>query len=250
MILAALPARRGSRLPWTCVCYCLTRSTSQGVPTTARPTQSSSFNFGSTFFFLLSNYLLLQRRPFIAVTAHRIQSVGLEMSNRAAADFYVKAVPALPDSQSLLVYAGYLPARPGYPDPADDAHLYFLLEKARHLGGGDKPGKRRLLLWLNGGPGCSSFDGLMMEIGSWRPSMTSKNKLEWTVAGGAWNEYTDILFLDQPVGTGFSYASTDGYAHNLTQAAKDISYFLKRFVEVFPEYSKDADVDFFIGGER
>lgn len=169
----------------------------------------------------------------------------------AAADFYVKAVPSLPDSQSLLVYAGHLPARPGSPGPQDDAHLYFLLEKARHLGGNSsKPGKRRLVLWLNGGPGCSSFDGLMMEIGSWRPSLKIKDQLEWTIPGGAWNEYTDVLFLDQPVGTGFSYTSTNGYAHDLTQAAKDVAYFLKRFVEVFPEYGKDADVDFFIAGER
>ncbi|PWN25287.1 alpha/beta-hydrolase, partial [Jaminaea rosea] len=161
----------------------------------------------------------------------------------SAADFFVHSIPSLANSSSLLTYAGYLPARP---DAKDDAHLYFFLEKARHLGAGKK---RRLMLWLNGGPGCSSFDGLMMEIGSFRPSMTIKERLEWTVPGGAWNEYTDVLFLDQPVGTGFSYTSTDGYAHSLGSAAKDVVHFLKQFVAVFPEYGADAGCDFFIAGE-
>lgn len=164
----------------------------------------------------------------------------------SAADLFVKKVPSLDDSQSLLVYAGYLPARPA--PNKDDAQLYFLLEKARHLGGSSGK-RRRLMLWLNGGPGCSSFDGLMMEIGSWRPSLTAKDNLEWTVPGGAWNEYTDVLFLDQPVGTGFSYGSTGGYAHSLNGAAKDVKYFLKQFLKVFPEYSQDAGCDFYIAGE-
>lgn len=177
------------------------------------------------------------------MAASSSSSSSLSSRAPAAADFFVHSIPSLANSSSLLVYAGNLPARP---NNRDDANLYFLLEKARHLGAGRR---RRLLLWLNGGPGCSSFDGLMMEIGSFRPSMTIKDQLEWTRPGGAWNEYTDVLFLDQPVGTGFSYTSTDGYAHSLGDAAKDVVHFLKEFVAVFPEYAAEAGCDFFIAGE-
>lgn len=169
----------------------------------------------------------------------------------AAADFYVNTVPGLVNSTSLQIFAGYLPARSPVTytsnDPEDDAHLYFLLEKARHL-----PPKRRLVMWLNGGPGCSSFDGVMMEIGSFRPNLratTGQDPLEWTTPGGAWNEYTDVLFLDQPVGTGFSYVANGAYAKSLKQAAEDVSHFLRRFVEVWPEYGKDSGTEFYIAGE-
>lgn len=108
----------------------------------------------------------------------------------AAATFFTSSVPLLPAGQSVSLASGYLPARPpkaGTTGPADNAHLYFALERARHL-----PSKRRLIVWFNGGPGCSSFDGLMMEIGAFRPDQ--KGGIEWTTPGGAWNEYADVLY--------------------------------------------------------
>lgn len=36
------------------------------------------------------------------------------------------------------------------------------------------------------------FDGLMMEIGAFRPNQ--KGGLEWTTPGGSWNEYADVLY--------------------------------------------------------
>lgn len=181
--------------------------------------------------------------------------MSYQASLPSAASFYVESIPSLANSQGSQVYAGYLPARESATvfdkGPEDDAHLYFLLEKARHLpsGNGGSTHKRRLMLWLNGGPGCSSFDGVMMEVGSFRPSLTRKGQLDWTMPGGAWNEYTDVLFLDQPVGTGFSYANGNGYATSLPQAARDVNFFLKRFVEVFPEYAKSSGTEFYIAGE-
>lgn len=164
----------------------------------------------------------------------------------AAADFYMPSLPLLDEkNEHVELASGYLPARapkPGQTDPADDAHLYFVLERARHLGR-----RRRLVVWLNGGPGCSSFDGLMMEIGAFRPD--TKGGLEWTIAGGAWNEYADVLYLDQPVGTGFSYVSTSGYTRSLEQAADEVVYFLQGLVEVYPEYAKGNHADVYIAGE-
>lgn len=114
-----------------------------------------------------------------------------------ASDFFVPTIPSLPDSNTrLTVYAGHLPARDPAPGsatgtdaPRNLAHLYFLLLRARHTAD-----KKRLIIWFNGGPGCSSFDGAMMEIGAWRPD--GKGGLEWTKEGGAWNEYADVLFCE------------------------------------------------------
>lgn len=135
--------------------------------------------------------------------------------------------------------AGYLPARPEGTngEPKDNAHLFFLLLRARHV-----PAKRKLIIWFNGGPGCSSFDGAMMEVGPWR--MDGKGGLVWVKDGASWNEYADILFLDQPVGTGFSYVNTNGYTTSLPQAADEVVYFLNQFVQVFPEYSRDVEINY------
>lgn len=102
---------------------------------------------------------------------------------KSAALFYVSSIPTLPDASARFqLYAGDLPARRGA-----DAALYFQLHRARH-----PTGPRRLLIWFNGGPGCSSFDGIMMEVGAWRAKLDGT--LEWAPDGGAWNEYIDVLY--------------------------------------------------------
>ncbi|SJX63706.1 related to KEX1 protein precursor [Sporisorium reilianum f. sp. reilianum] len=181
----------------------------------------------------------------------------------AAASFHVPGLPDLHAESSsssstalahpLQMSAGYLPARPAAAngEPKDNAHLFFLLLRARHV-----PAKRKLIIWFNGGPGCSSFDGAMMEVGAWR--MDGKGGLVWVKDGASWNEYADILFLDQPVGTGFSYVNTNSYTTSLPQAADEVVHFLEQFVQVFPEYSRDVElqygsqgsgVDVFLAGE-
>lgn len=54
------------------------------------------------------------------------------------------------------------------------------------------------------GPGCSSFDGALLEVGP--VSVQGKGK-QATLRDnpGKWNEYANVLFVDQPAGTGYSY---------------------------------------------
>lgn len=55
--------------------------------------------------------------------------------------------------------------------------------------------------------------------------------------------------MDQPVGTGFSYAPTNAYVRSLSQAADEVKYFLERFVDIFPEYRKGNGIDTWLAGE-
>ncbi|CDO73823.1 hypothetical protein BN946_scf185015.g152 [Trametes cinnabarina] len=160
----------------------------------------------------------------------------------SAASFYVSRLPDLhqDEERPLRMYAGHLPSDPDArtAEPADvTAHLYFFMVKARRTAD-----KERLIFWLNGGPGCSSFDGLMMEIGPWR--VDGKGGLK-TVPGG-WEEYATVVFIDQPAGTGFSYAPSNKYDHELPEASAHFVEFLRNFYKVFPEYQ---DVDAYITGE-
>ncbi|KAG6850190.1 hypothetical protein H0H93_016618 [Arthromyces matolae] len=109
-----------------------------------------------------------------------------------------------------------------------------------------------------GGPGCSSFDGLMMEVGPWR--MDGKGGFK--VQEGGWEEYTTMVYgvfpfapakmlikimpVDQPAGTGYSYTGTDRYVHTMEEASTQFLEFLRNFYKVFPEYK---NVDTYMGGE-
>lgn len=97
-----------------------------------------------------------------------------------------------------------------------------------------------VVLWLNGGPGCSSLTGLFFELG---PASIDEN-IKVIHNPHSWNSNASVLFLDQPVNVGYSYS---GQAVSDTVAAgKDIYALLTLFFNQFPEY---ASQDFHIAGE-
>ncbi|CAJ0747450.1 24740_t:CDS:10 [Entrophospora sp. SA101] len=57
------------------------------------------------------------------------------------------------------------------------------------------------------------MDGVFLENGPWRINSDQTLRL----IDGSWNEYANVLYVDQPVGTGFSFTDSDGYLNNLTQ---------------------------------
>ncbi|KDQ64208.1 hypothetical protein JAAARDRAFT_166238 [Jaapia argillacea MUCL 33604] len=160
----------------------------------------------------------------------------------SAASFYVPTLPSLSQDPShpLHIYAGHIssdPNAPSQPSTTVTAHVYFVLVKARRTAD-----KERVVFWFNGGPGCSSFDGLMMEVGPWR--IDGKGGLK--VVEGGWEEYTHMVFIDQPAGTGFSYTSTDRYVHELTEASSQMIEFWSNFYKIFPEF---LSMDTYLAGE-
>ena len=58
-----------------------------------------------------------------------------------------------------------------------------------------------VILWLNGGPGCSSLLGLTTEIG---PFVMDMDDTEFKQNVYAWNKNANIIFLESPTGVGFS----------------------------------------------
>ncbi|PWA96194.1 serine carboxypeptidase-like 50 [Artemisia annua] len=68
-----------------------------------------------------------------------------------------------------------------------------------------------LLIWLQGGPGCSSLTGNFFELGPYLVMSSLKHNVEHLTLKknpSSWNRLFDLLFLDNPIGTGFSIAST------------------------------------------
>ncbi|MCJ1311540.1 hypothetical protein MMC25_005213 [Agyrium rufum] len=126
-------------------------------------------------------------------------------------------------------YSGYLD------DNDNDKHLFYWFFESRN-----DPKNDPVVLWLNGGPGCSSLTGLFLELG---PSSVDEN-IKLVYNPYSWNANASVIFLDQPVNVGFSYSS--GSVSNTIAAGKDVYALLTLFFKQFPEY---ASQDFHIAGE-
>ncbi len=85
------------------------------------------------------------------------------------------------------------------------------------------------LVWLNGGPGCSSLDGLTKENG---PLHFAGNQSTPSANPYSWTKLANVLYIDQPVGTGFAGGSDPATTNGI--ATQDFSGWLKAFYDVFP----------------
>ncbi|KAJ5995810.1 hypothetical protein N7481_002787 [Penicillium waksmanii] len=152
---------------------------------------------------------------------------------KSAADYYVRDLPGAPtDGPLLKMHAGHIEV-----DPKSNGNLFFWHYQNRHIAN-----RQRTVIWLNGGPGCSSMDGALMEVGPYR--VTENQTLEYNK--GSWDEFANLLFVDQPVGTGFSYAETNSYLKDLDPLSAHFMVFLEKFFGLFPEYEND---DIYLAGE-
>lgn len=122
-------------------------------------------------------------------------------------------------------------------DKALGRHTFFWYSAALD-GNADAP----VLLWLQGGPGASSLFGMFTEIG---PFSIDAGKVK--ARNVSWNQQYHLLFLDNPVGTGFSFTDTaQGFATNQTGIGADLADAVAQFFELFPALRKN---DFYVTGE-
>ncbi|EMC97133.1 hypothetical protein BAUCODRAFT_87777, partial [Baudoinia panamericana UAMH 10762] len=160
-----------------------------------------------------------------------LQWLPTATAEKTAADYYVHSLPGAP-SPLLKMYAGHIEITPEH-----HGNLFFWLYKNRHIAN-----RSRTVIWLNGGPGCSSMDGALMEIGPYR--VNEDGSLRYNE--GSWDEFANILFVDNPVGTGFSYVDGDSFVHELDEMARQMVAFLEKWFAIFPEFEHD---DLYIAGE-
>ncbi|KAM0889414.1 hypothetical protein ACQ4PT_027724 [Festuca glaucescens] len=121
--------------------------------------------------------------------------------------------------------------------------FYYLVESQ-----GD-PSKDPVVLWLNGGPGCSSFDGFVYEHGPFNfesgGSVSSLPKLHLNPY--SWSKVSTMIYLDSPAGVGLSYSkNVSDYQTGDLKTAVDSHTFLLKWFQMYPEFLSNP---FYIAGE-
>ncbi|KAG6602293.1 Serine carboxypeptidase-like 49, partial [Cucurbita argyrosperma subsp. sororia] len=145
--------------------------------------------------------------------------------------------PILGDSEvsveDLGHHAGYYKI-----EHSHDARMFYFFFESRNNKTTDP-----VVIWLTGGPGCSSELAMFYENGPFK--VTNNLSLVWNEYG--WDKVSNLLYVDQPIGTGFSYSSDrEDIRHDENGVSNDLYDFLQAF---FAEHPDLVENDFFITGE-
>ncbi|KAL4657907.1 Serine carboxypeptidase 1-like [Arapaima gigas] len=126
----------------------------------------------------------------------------------------------------------------GYVDVRQGAHMFWWLYYA---GGSEGSFKQLpLVMWLQGGPGGSSCGfGNFEEIGPLDRDLKPRNT--------TWVQAASVLFVDNPVGTGFSYTdSNEAFTRDVAMVAADMMVLLSNF---FSSKTEFQGIPFYIFSE-
>ncbi len=140
----------------------------------------------------------------------------------------------LPDAPEWATntYSGYLKA-------TETKSLHYTFAESL-----DSPETDPIIIWFNGGPGCSSMLGMMQELG---PIVVDDGEEYFHTNPHPWNERANVLFLESPAGVGWSVAGTDADldTNDMVQSQDAINALRSWFVK-FPEYLPNG---LFVSGE-
>jgi|Transcript_50370 cathepsin A (carboxypeptidase C) len=141
--------------------------------------------------------------------------------------------PTICDS-SVKQYSGYIPIE----GTLNTKYFFWFFESRSN------PSTDPVVMWLTGGPGCSSQLALLAENGPCKVNKdgtTAKNQYSW-------NSKANVVWVDQPASTGFSTGPLIPTMHNETQVGNYMYKFLQAFFQN-SQLSKFSKNPFFVIGE-
>ncbi|XP_014252789.1 venom serine carboxypeptidase-like [Cimex lectularius] len=136
-----------------------------------------------------------------------------------------------PMVENVFSYAGYFTV-----NKTHNSNLFFWYFPAE-----DNLDRAPVVVWLQGGPGASSMYGLFTEHGPLRLINGEVKLYEHR-----WTKFAHMIYIDNPVGTGFSFTDKDGYSTDETMVGNNLHEAIRQFFQVFPDLKKN---DFFVTGE-
>ncbi|XP_021593261.1 serine carboxypeptidase-like 50 [Manihot esculenta] len=136
-------------------------------------------------------------------------------------------------SEALPTKSGYLPINPN-----TNSAIFYTFYEAQ------SPGlplsQTPLLIWLQGGPGCSSMIGNFFELGPYRVVDIQNENIQHLSLErnlGSWNRIFGLIFLDNPIGVGFSFAATpEEIPRDQHSVAKHLFAAITGFIGLDPDF--------------
>ncbi|KAF4047350.1 Serine carboxypeptidase [Phytophthora infestans] len=185
----------------------------------------------------------LQTENLNRTGAHRVEPTVMEDSADAEAPLQpnepfpgftdeILTLAGKPTEYTSRLFSGYLPLNNG-------GHAFYFLAESQSSTAQADP----VLLWLNGGPGSSSLMGCFSENG---PLLVNEDGKTLRVNKFAWNQKSNLLCIESPVGVGFSYNSSGVYEADDLSQAQDLYDGLQKFFGKFPWLREN---DFVVSGE-
>ncbi|KAL0719737.1 hypothetical protein Bca4012_069061 [Brassica carinata] len=150
----------------------------------------------------------------------------------------VRYLPGFQGPLPFELETGYI----GVGEAEEEQLFYYFIKSERN------PEEDPLLIWLSGGPGCSSLSGLLFENGPLSFNIEAENgdipSLVSTTY--SWTKVANIIYLDQPAGTGFSYSRNSlAEIPSDTRSAKLVNEFIHNWLAKHPEYYSNP---FYVAG--
>lgn len=153
----------------------------------------------------------------------------------APAEDRVLKQPGLPDTPNFETYAGYLPI-----PNSQGKELFYVMVQSQN-----NPATDPVVLWLNGGPGCSSMDGFLYENGPYIFNYEAGEKLRRNQY--SWNTNATMVYIDSPAGVGFSVLGSES---NINTSDKQTAHdSLQALIQLFRKFPEFSEHEFFISGE-
>ena len=148
----------------------------------------------------------------------------------------VKPTPVKIDSVSAVYnkdwYSGYLDL------DSNTTHMHYFFFPSQNA-----PATDPVLIWFNGGPGCSSLLGALYEHGPFvlNDAFGSLIYNKW-----GWNQKANVIYIESPAQVGFSYMDGKPPTWNDDLVAKQNAKAIREWFEVWKEYQGR---DTYISGE-
>ena len=148
-------------------------------------------------------------------------------------DEKVPSLPQMPPfDEGWSVYSGYV----GINGTSKSIHYLFVQSQ------GDP--RDPLVVWFNGGPGCSSMLGFLTEHG---PYVIDDGSTVLRANQYSWNREANMLYIEQPAGVGYSYCEgAEDCAFTDLSSAEDNLQVLLGWYAKYPEYQTN---DLYLSGE-
>ncbi|XP_040996609.1 serine carboxypeptidase-like 10 isoform X1 [Juglans microcarpa x Juglans regia] len=151
----------------------------------------------------------------------------------------VTTLPGYSGELSFKLETGYV----GVGENETAQLFYYFVESQRN------PLRDPILIWISGGPGCSGLGSFVFEsgpltfkLGHYNGSLPTLHDNPWT-----WTQGLNIVYLDAPVGAGFSFSETsDGYAMDDYKYVAQAYEFIQKWLSEHPQFLENQ---LYVGGE-